>query len=254
MEGELPLNVLLKNAKEAFERMTGCRIYRNSSPRGTDLLVDLDRYFGRRNFKVIFDVGANIGQTATSFQAAFPNAAIYSFEPVPSTYASLIANTSHLKHVQTFNYALGPEAGEATINVNPTHVASSASSMKESRPGDESHTIQVDTIAAFTERYQIQNVDLLKIDTEGFDLQVLRGGAPLLEQQRIQLVFTECEPIERTKFFVTLAEAGAFMRRYGYELFGVYEQQSEWDGRRMLLYCNALFVCPRLAKMDAALY
>jgi len=63
----------------------------------------------------------------------------------------------------------------------------------------------------------------------------------------------ECEPVVRTKTFVDFPTLVEFLGGFGYRLFGVYEQQTEWDGRNTLLYWNALFICEKLIAQDAKL-
>ena len=69
---------MLKSAKEAVERIGGCRIYRNSLPHGVDCFFDIGRRLGRDGIKVVFDVGANVGQSALSYLHEFPQAEIFS--------------------------------------------------------------------------------------------------------------------------------------------------------------------------------
>jgi FkbM family methyltransferase len=234
---------ILGRAKGAFERITGCRIYRHSMPHGTVWCFDIDRRFGREGFKVVFDVGANVGQSALSYLEEFPRAEIFSFEPVAATYQELAAATSRFPRVHPFNLGMGRAAGQMLINVNPI---SRMSSIKLSRPEDHSETIELETIAGFCKKHHVENIDFLKIDTEGFDLEVLTGAIPLLEQQRVHLIQCECEPVLRTKQFASFSDLAEFLAGFGYRVFGVYEQQPEWDGRNMLLYWNAIFICEKL--------
>lgn len=242
--------LLFNPIKRVIENLTGCRIYRNSLPHGANMFMDIERRFGRANVLTVCDVGANVGQSALEYLREFPNAQIYSFEPVASTFKELSANTSGTPRIHAFNLGMGPNPGSVDINVNAQSVKSS---ITLSRPGDHFETIQLETLARFAAEHSIPNIDFLKIDTEGFDLEVLIGAQPLLENQQIALIQTECEPITRTNDFMTLAQTGEFLRGFGYELFGIYEQQPEWDGRNMLLYCNAVFVSPRLVPRKARL-
>ena len=58
----------------------------------------------------IFDVGANIGQSADNYHAWFPSARIFCFEPIPTTFRSLVANTEAKKdQISCFNLALGDQ-------------------------------------------------------------------------------------------------------------------------------------------------
>jgi FkbM family methyltransferase len=217
-------------------------------PHGADVFFDIGRRYGRDKIRIAFDVGANIGQSAIKYVEELPQADIYSFEPVNSTYQQLVANTRDLPRIHPFNLGMGSTTGETTININELSVMNSIGLKRE---GDRSETIQLDTIANFVTKHGLPRIDFLKTDTEGFDLEVLAGAAPLLQQQKIHLILTECEPFPRTKQFVSLTDLAEFLRRFGYELSGVYEQQPEWDGKNRILYWNALFVCGKLIDQNA---
>lgn len=235
--------------KQSIEKFTGCRIYRNSIPHGADMFFDIGRRYGRDKIRIAFDVGANIGQSATKYAEEFPIADIYSFEPVKSTFDQLVANTRHIGRVHPFNLGMGPKVGEASIHLNELSVMNS---IAFNRAGDDrTETIQLETIPSFASNQGVDQVDFLKIDTEGFDLQVLAGAAPMLQKQKIHLILCECEPFTRTRGFATIAELGEFFSGFGYSLSGVYEQQPEWDGKNRLLFCNALFVCEKLLEPNA---
>jgi hypothetical protein len=81
----------------------------------------------------------------------------------------------------------------------------------------------------------------------------LAGAAPLLQRQNIRFVLSECEPVARTRNFASFPDLAGFMGGFGYQLFGVYEQQPEWDGRNALLYWNALFICEKLVAKGSKL-
>lgn len=241
---------ILRAAKESIERIAGCHIYRNSMPHGVDCFFDIERRLGRNGIRIVFDVGANIGQSALRYVHEFPRAEIYSFEPVAATYQELVAATRRFSRVHPYNFGMGREAGDAQINVNPI---SRISSIVQNRPEDHPETIKLETIADFAESHRLEAIDFLKIDTEGFDLEVLAGAAPLLRQQRIHFVLSECEPVVRTKKFVAFPALADSLAEFDYSLFGVYEQQPEWDGRNMILYWNALFIGSKLIAQDARL-
>jgi FkbM family methyltransferase len=238
---------VIKGIKTAVEQITGCRIYRNTLPNGTICSFDIEKTLGRNGVRILLDVGANIGQSAISYLREYPRAEIYSFEPVAATYEKLVANTRRFPRIHAYNLGFGPEACQTTIHVNPE---SQRSSLKLARPEDRPETITLSTIAAFAEEQKLQSVDFLKIDTEGFDLDVLAGAVPLLAQQRIHFVQCECEPVVRTREYASFSEVADFLTKYGYCAFGVYEQFREY-GKQVLLYWNAVFVCGKLVPEGA---
>ena len=232
-----------KSIKEQIEKISGCRIYRNTLPHGVDCYLDIEKRFGRKGIKVVFDVGANIGQSALNYVRQFPQAEIYSFEPVTATYRELVVATRKFPRIHPYHLGMGREAGKTTINVNPH---SAISSIKLCRPEDHPETIELETIARFAKELNLKTIDFLKVDAEGYDLEVLAGAAPLLQEQKIHFVLVECEPVVRTRNFADFPALAEFLGGFGYRLFGVYEQQPEWEGRHYLLYWNALFICEKL--------
>jgi FkbM family methyltransferase len=247
---------MLQVLKRMVETLLGCRIYRSSLPRGVDLFYDLERDIGRAEFRTVFDVGANVGQSALAYARAFPNARIVCFEPVAPAYAELLKNTARLPQIRCFEMGLGASEGPAQIHVGTD---SRVSSIPNRRPGDTAQPIRLATLAGFCRAHDIGQIDLLKIDTEGFELPVLRGATALLSSGAVRFIQAECAPARQSGYFVAYDELTEYLRGFGYELYGVYEQTPHWTGRKSLLYFNLVFVSPRLlhepgfiASMNAA--
>jgi FkbM family methyltransferase len=232
--------------KERIERISGCRIYRKTLPHGVDCYLDIEKKMGREAVKVVFDVGANVGQSAIRYVHEFPHAEIYSFEPVAATYQQLVAATQGYSRIKPYNLGMGREPGKMTIHVNPLNLVSS---IKQCRPEDHPETIELESIESFAKKHHVETIDFLKIDTEGYDLEVLAGATQLLRRQQIHYVLSECEPVSRTNYFVGFPALVEFMGGFGYRLSGVYEQSLETDGT--LAYWNALFICEKLTGQAA---
>lgn len=232
-----------RNVKTTFERMTGSKIYRKSLPFGIACFLDIERRFGRDSIRTVFDVGANVGQSTLTYVREFPHAQIYSFEPVLATYQKLASQTASYANVHPHNIGMGRQPGQVAINVNPNAVESS---IKVRRPEDHSEIITLDTVDGFAKKRNIQAIDFLKIDTEGFELEVLAGAETLLREQRARLIQCECEPVPRTDRWVSLPALAEFLDGYRYRLFGVYEQRPEWDGGNYVPFWNAVFICEEL--------
>lgn len=132
--------------------------------------------------QTVFDIGANIGKKSKHYRKLFPEAKIYCFEPVPSTFERL--NTwAKRQHgaVEAFNIALGSERGATTMLSNVTH--SGGSTMLRLHNPDESYVevpVRVETLDAVAERLDVRGPVFVKIDVEGFDMEVIKGGTQLL--------------------------------------------------------------------------
>ena len=137
----------------------------------------------------LFDVGANVGQTAEKLVQVFPDSKIYSFEPVPATFKNLRRNTARLPQVECVNMALGDKPGDAVISSD----RDGRNTMIGGVPSRGSVVAKVGTLDSFCAERGIKRVDLLKIDTEGFETFVLKGASEMLADGRIDFVLAECE-------------------------------------------------------------
>ena len=240
-----PLHALASSLKEWAETATGCRIYRNSIPQGADLSADIARSFGIQNIRTVFDVGANVGQSALAYLKLFPAATIYSFEPVASSYAELQTAVRGQQRVRPFRLAMGSREGVAQIHLTSDSRKSSIDHVRDSARTEQ---IEVSTMGNFTAKENIAQVDFLKIDTEGHELEVLKGATSLLREQRVRLLMLECEPVATGAAFTPFPALAEFLREFDYRVFGIYEQQLDWEGSRHIQYFNAVFVAGRVAQ------
>lgn len=229
--------------KRKVENRLKCRIYRTTLPRGSDLFYDLDRDIGLSHFKVVFDVGANVGQTAELFAKHFDDASIHCFEPVDSAFALLKTKVGNDRRFHLHNLAFGETDREATLFVNSD---SKVSSLRTSRPTDVPTQIPLRTLQSFCAEKGIPHINLLKIDTEGYEQQVLDGAAELFKTQAIDIVYLETTDRSDDAYFIPFQQANGFLSTLGYELYGFYDQQGYWTGRKSLLYFNAAWISKRL--------
>jgi FkbM family methyltransferase len=151
----------------------------------------MKRFLTDHKFDVVFDVGANRGQYATELRKDYGyRGKIVSFEPLSEAYSALANASKSDSNWATKNAALGSEEGENKINVAGNLASSSLLGMlplhSDSYPysayvGQE--TIKVSTLDnVFDEYCSNANNSLLKIDTQGFELEVLRGGESSLQK------------------------------------------------------------------------
>jgi len=236
-------------AKTWFEHATGARVYR-ALPRGVDVISDMARWLPNHAVTVAFDVGANKGQSATEYLEAFPSAHVYSFEPVPSTFELLTACTKGHARAHCFRLAFAATEGTATMLLD----SRSTMATLETAPGDAgANTVStpMTTIDAFCSANAIERIDFLKIDTEGYDLEVLKGGARMLREQRIGLVSVEAGMNPGNTRHVPLETLKNHLEGCGYFMFGVYEQVGEWPTQEPhLRRVNPAFVSKKVIEAN----
>jgi FkbM family methyltransferase len=154
---------------------------------------------------VIFDVGANIGKYSIMLVREFPTAQIYAFEPNNNTFNQLVTNVS--SSVACINAGMGDEEKTEKIFTYSNNIASSHASIYEDvfRTFHRTDDIleldfQMTTIDIFCEREKITAINFLKIDTEGNELNVLKGGTKMLSEGKIKMIqfeFGECDVFSR---------------------------------------------------------
>ena len=107
--------------------------------------------------------------------------------------------------------------------------------------------MQIETFDEWADEARLDAVDYLKVDTEGRDLEVLRGAERRLGAGSIGLVEVESGLNPDNELHVPDRSFREFLEPKGYRLFGVYEQTLEWPSRRPFLRrANLVFIAPRL--------
>lgn len=225
--------------------VAGVRMYRYL-PHGTDLLHDVERRLPNLCVETVFDVGANKGQSAALFLKWFPSCSVFCFEPVISTFGVLEHQYRSSGRVHCFNLALGAEDGQGRMAVygksDVCRMVNAAESKLEDT-GKQTQQTQIETVDGFCRRKGIEKIGYLKIDTEGSDLDVLKGADLMLTSNRIDMVEVEAGMNCRNTWHVPLETLKQFLEAKKYFLFGVYEQKPEWAERRQnLRRANLLFV------------
>lgn len=156
---------------------------------GVDVEVDLQRLTAASPLRTIFDVGGNFGQSAIKFSRAFPEAQILTFEPVPDSFRKLEVNIAGRRGIEAFNHGFGDIAGSFEIQIQPNAGGNTLLGTKSAHGSVE---IRLETLDAFASEKGIEEIDLLKIDVEGYELQVLRGAEGLLARGAVRHVYAEC--------------------------------------------------------------
>jgi FkbM family methyltransferase len=188
--------------------------------------------------EVVFDVGANVGQTVQEVKGAFPSARIFAFEPVPSTFRQLEANVAGFGAVVSINAALGAQGGEARMTNVPGGGKNTL--LAQGLSTEETVTVVVDTVDSVAAQHHLNTIDLLKIDTEGFEVPVLQGATKMLQEGRIGAVLAECDFYHRdTEPHAAFTELLDVLIPFGFRVVSFYTGGVDGDG---WLWGNVLFV------------
>jgi FkbM family methyltransferase len=222
---------LLKMASAAASNRIGCALL-DSSVRtlqailgiGTASAVDSGEETSIRTCgpdAVVFDVGANMGQFAHLVHTVLkPPYRLYCFEPSREAFLQLKQNASH---ATLSNIALGDVPGQRVLHSDrPGSGLASFTLRNLEHYGISfscSETVEVDTLDRVCDAFGVSAIDLLKIDVEGHELDVLRGGSGLFNRHAIKAVqfeFGGCNIDTRTyfrDFFYFFKERGMMIHR-----------------------------------------
>lgn len=227
----------------ALARLLGSR----SSYTAHTIKGDIDARLPRETLSVFFDVGAHFGESIDSIKANFPQALIYSFEPNPASYVTLQHNAEG--KAKALNIGLGAANGVLRFDNRSSHTT------MQRVAADQSNTllpaVEIKTLTSACAELGVSRIDYLKIDTEGHDLEVLRGAAGLLSNASIGIIETECGANCDNAHHISLFEIQSFLEGYGYRLFGIYEQVPEWPtGAPNLRRVNAVYISPAVIKRN----
>lgn len=187
------LTTLKRGAKETLGRLGFDVSRRQADTPGRDPFTDLLRFTESDVHPVIFDVGANVGQTVAKIKAHFPQSKVFSFEPSPTTFALLKQNCAKFQEVEVLNYGIGARKGTLPFHENTLSDMSSFLEMTDLGWGESKKVTEVEvlTIDDFCAGKGINGIHLLKSDTQGYDFEVLKGAAELMKKNAINLVLFE---------------------------------------------------------------
>jgi len=173
---------------------------------------------------VFIDIGANEGfYTVFAAQRIGPRGVVVAVEPSPREYARLENNVSinGFSNVSVVKQALGARRGKAVLHVaNPEHNG-------QNTLGDFGHAgvtavdhVKIDVIDldSLVQEQRLSRVDIIKIDVEGAELEVLRGGTKTLEQHK-PIVLIELFDAALRKQGASAVAVLTQLRELGYSFF-----------------------------------
>src|SRR5262245_12647897 len=215
-------------------------------PRGTIFWYDVACFAATRRLNVIFDVGANVGQTAWGLVRYFPTATIYCFEPASGPFKVLQSQYGSRKNVRCINSALGAAVETRTLSVGGD---SELNTFVTDGPRRDRLTaresVQVDTVDRFCETRNIVQIDVLKMDVQGWECEVLRGAGRMIAENRVCFIVSEVGFSRSGADMVHFSDLHAAMERSGYLFCGLYENFRCGPANQFVSFANALYANPR---------
>ena len=199
--------MLIKNILVKILNFFGYKILRLKGANQNVNIDDVDSFLVKKQQCMIFDVGANVGQSVKQFKKNFTEPVIHCFEPISDCLDVIKKDFPNDKSLILNNVGVGSKKGELKFYIN---YKKSTSSFKKLIPNTtwikrrakfrkihsdkflvKTQTTKIITLDDYALEKNISNIDLLKIDTQGFEDQVLLGSTNLIKENRIKVIRLE---------------------------------------------------------------
>ena len=220
---------------------------------GDDLWSTLQQLSRSIECRTVFDVGAHQGGLTEWFLQNFPNSTIYAFEPDPRNFEALFRKVQTQSRVHPVQIALSNETGSRDFHLGTADYTSSLfPRAKTGRRYFRRDHIMAATARVVTETLdnfcagRVERIDILKLDTQGSELDILRGSTGLLSSGSISIIVSEFFFIPHYQGVPLLDEIWTHLRSFGYELFDLFKGPHGSNGQ--IRYGDAIFGSPEFRR------
>jgi len=199
--------------------------------------------------RYVLDIGANVGDVAVAALNTYKESRVICFEPVQKTFEALRDRLRPFgDRVELHKVALSNTTGEGEINITTFHGANSiapqASFHKECNPhvqemGKES--IELVRLDDYCVHFACERIDVMKIDVEGHELDVLKGGLQFISS-RVDFIIIEIS-LMRDQSWENQAifEIFALLKQAGFRFLNAMDLHRTSDGSALLTQMDCVF-------------
>lgn len=186
----------------------------------------------------IFDVGAHRGESIKRFRNLFPLCVIHSFEPGIQNFKILQQKYSNKKNIFLNNLGIGSYEGELQFNEYEKsnssgfiEIDSQSSWAKlrakqkkikaESLFNPRTYKVKVKDLDSYVRDNRIEHIDILKIDTQGFEIEVLKGSKEILSKFAVDFIELEVIIAGPYKNSISFSDVESVLNPLGYKLYAI---------------------------------
>lgn len=176
-------------------------------------------FLNTKNPETIFDIGGNIGYISLLLKKAYPNAEIHTFEPIHSTFDVLKKNCElNDCELKINECGLSDKSGYFTYYFYPEDSGNSSMRNLSNRESVEEIKAEVKTLDSYVEENGVENIDFMKIDVEGAEFSVLKGGAETLKKYH-PIMFVELLRKWSAPFGYKPQDVIDYLKDFGYNCY-----------------------------------
>jgi len=189
------------------------------------------------NNPIIFDVGGNQGQIIEKYLKIFDKPTIHSFEPIKTEFDMMFSKFKNMKNIFLNNFALGDKTEEKEFNVTANSGNSSFNKInlntdwlklrsKQYNTSEEGYVKSVQKVNViklddYCKDNNIGVIDLVKIDTQGYEDKVLEGGERTIKQNKIKAIVTEIMFDNIYDKYFSFSDIEKFIIPYNFRMVGI---------------------------------
>lgn len=185
--------------------------------------IELIEFAGKQGARVFYDIGANVGSWTVLCRALVPHSSIVAFEPLPGHCENFLVNTRKLRDVKLMPVALGSR--EETRPFYPASFSDAGSFLPLGAEGSRAWNIRneaptplrLTTLDLQIAAENLPRPDFIKLDVQGFELEVLRGSLGALRQA--SWILSEVSRVPFYEGQVLFSELAGFLGTHGFEVF-----------------------------------
>lgn len=170
---------------------------------------------------IVFDIGSNFGEVAMRLAGQTGKAGcVYAFEPDLKNYQKLCESLSLNKGVgvKPFRLAMGSNSGAGKMIIeNERNTGMNRVEKVDTGLSSNEGTVDIVTLDHFVEAYKLQKLDVIKIDVEGGELDVLKGGKNTIQKFR-PACFVEVNKLFLERYNASVEDVFEFFQHYGYKI------------------------------------
>ena len=169
-------------------------------------IIKLTRHIVKKKNPTIFDIGTHEGETLDKFREIFPNAYFHCFEPIEISFNKLYKNYA-CKNIRLNNLALGRKKQKKLFYqykkidtssfylVNKKNkwldIASKIANIEKSKFLERKYKVPIIKLDDYVRENKIKFIDILKIDTQGYELEILKGSLNAIKNKKINCIILE---------------------------------------------------------------
>jgi FkbM family methyltransferase len=195
-------------------------------------------------FRTILDIGANEGQFARRVRRIYPGAMIHSFEPIGVPYEVLSRSLATDPLFQAHRVALGDASGTVEMYENHQSDFSSmlpmTSTCRQNFPVAENETltrVKMMSLDEWAETQILEDPLLLKIDVQGYEDRVIRGGIDTVRKASVILTEVSFRPLYRHQ--ALFHDLYQLLHSLGFDLMAIVNNM--YDVSENIVQADAIF-------------